>query len=162
MLPRNEIWNCLINSKFKALYMCLCSEKADNIGRLYSIALSLGSASSVAAWAVWKEYPYVWAIIVGFAQLLHIIKPYIPFIGNDKEYLEMSFRFEELYIDYNKLWKSYEREEVNDKKAGDKLSELYKKEIEIEKSNKKTPCPNFKRLSKKARTQLDTFLKLHY
>ena len=101
---RTRLWNNLSNIKFKALYTYEWSRKATFFGNVYSLFLALTSSGCVAAWAFWQDNPNVWASIVTFAQVLHIAKPYIPLIRNDKSFLEMSFGFEALYLQYEKLF----------------------------------------------------------
>ena len=83
---RDRLWYYLQNAKFKAGYLCELSKTASTWGNIYSFILALGSAGSVAAWAIWNEFPYVWASIVGISQILHVAKPYIPFLKNDNRH----------------------------------------------------------------------------
>ena len=105
---RNRLWDNLQNAKFKSEYLSKVSKRAHNWGNGYSFFLSFASASSVAAWTVWSDIPGVWAAIVSISQLLHIAKPYFPFLKNDRELFEIGFQYESLYILYEKLWFKYE------------------------------------------------------
>jgi hypothetical protein len=87
---RTRVWNNLANIKFKALYTSECSNLAGTCGRIYSFLFAFTSTSSAATWAIWNRYPFFWAFIVGFSQLLSVIKPHIPFVKNDKAYLVKS------------------------------------------------------------------------
>jgi len=100
---RIRIWNQLANIRFKGLYTHRCSRRADTFGRAYSFFLAFVSTSSVAAWAIWTKAPGVWAAIVTVAQVLHIGKPYLPFMKHDKQFLEMSFEFEALYLQSRRM-----------------------------------------------------------
>lgn len=143
---RERVWNNLANIKFKAIYTFQCSRLADNIGRCYSLFIAIVTTSSVAAWAIWKKYPLLWACIVGLAQVLLIAKPYIPIINRDKDYLEMSFEFDNLYLRYERLWYAYEKGNLKEDDVEKRFYELRNNEIEIEKSHKQAPCPRLKRL----------------
>jgi len=147
---RMRIWNNLANIKFKVIYASECSRFADKTGNIYSFFLSIASASSVAAWALWQRIPGLWAGIVAIAQVLHIAKPYIPFMKHDKEYLEQSFEFETLYLGYEKLWFEYEDGRIEEMKAEEVFYKFREKETEIERSYKNACCPNFKFILDKA------------
>ena len=142
---RDRIWKCLVNIKFKALYTCECSKKADMYGRLYSFIIALASATSIATWAVWKAVPSLWATIIAVSQVLHVAKQYFPFIKNDKSFLEMSYDFEALYLDLERLWYSLENGSINQKEAEQLFYEHRKRELEIEKTHKGVHCPEFKK-----------------
>jgi hypothetical protein len=106
---RDRLWHYLQNAKFKADYLCELSKRASTWGNIYSAFLALSSAGSVAAWAVWDQFPYVWAAIVALSQVLHVAKPYIPFLRYEKEYMELCFKYEFLFLKYEKLWFRYEK-----------------------------------------------------
>jgi len=41
--------------------------------------------------------------------VLHVAKPYIPFLRYEKEYMELCFKYEFLFLKYEKLWFRYEK-----------------------------------------------------
>ena len=159
---RTRIWNNMANIKFKAIYTGECSRCADQTGRAYSFFLSFTSASSVAAWVIWQSVPGLWASIVALAQVLHVAKPYLPFMKHDKDFLEMSFEFESLYLDYERFWVAYDDDRIPDEEAEAKFYALREKEIEIEKMHKQTHCPRFKKLIGKAERDAKTALTLNF
>lgn len=144
---RNRIWFHMANIKFKAIFTYECYRLAESLGRYYSLFLSFASATSVAAWAMWKQYPTVWATVVALAQLLHIAKPYVPLIKHDKDFLEMSFSFESLYLESEKLWSAFEGESISNEAAESQFYTLREKELSIEKSHKQAIFPRFKFLT---------------
>lgn len=160
---RTRVWNNLANVKFKALYTAQCSRWAYLGGNCYSFILAFASASSVATWAIWKLYPALWASIVGVAQLLHVAKPYVSFIGNDKDYLEMSFEFEGLYLEYERLWYDLENVRIESAQAEKQFYALRQKEIEIEKSHKHIGWwPRFEFLMQRIQRDTNTALALNF
>jgi len=159
---RTRIWNNLANIKFKAFYCSKCSSLAGTCGRVYSFFLSFASAGSVAAWAIWKQCPGLWATIVAIAQVLHIAKPYIPFLGSDKDFLEMSFDFERLYLLYERLWYDFENNTITTDQAGETFYQYREKEIEIERTHRATSCPEIGFLVRKAQRDTSTALALNF
>jgi hypothetical protein len=147
----------MANIRFKAFYCGHCSDLSDNCGRFVSIFLSLASAGSVAAWAIWKDTPGVWATIIGLAQLLHVAKPYLPFIGAEKELQSMSFEFDKLYLFYEQLWFDLENDKVSASKAETLFYQYREKEIEIER-NSKVRCPKISFLIAKAQNETESAL----
>lgn len=159
---RERIWYSLTNVKFKALYTCECSKIAERYGRLTSFILAVASASSIATWAVWKQVPIVWAAIIAGGQLLHIGKDYLPSIKNDKAFLEMSFEYEFLYLEYEQLWYAFEHKTVDETSAGQKFYQFRQKEVEIEKSHKDARCPTPKRRMKRINEATNRALNMNF
>jgi len=152
----------MANIKFKAVYTGECSRRADLIGRWYSCFLAFASASSVAAWTIWKTIPDLWAGVVGFGQVLHLVKPYLPLIKNDKEFLEMSFAFESLYLEYERFWVAFDDDRIPNEEAEARFYVLREKEVEIEKMHKHVHCPRFQKLIAKADQDAKTALSLNF
>ena len=148
--------------KFKALYTCECSKKAERDGRFYSLFIALTSAGSIATWAVWKEIPSVWALIIAVSQVLHVAKPYFPFIKNDKAFLELSYEFESLYIEFEKLWYSFENRKMTTDEAEQQFYELRDKEYNIEKNHKKIHCPEFNSWKEKVNKATDSAININF
>lgn len=159
---RNRIWNNMSNIKFKALYTNALSRRSSLIGNIYSFFLSFASASSVAAWAIWKQYPLAWAIIISISQIMHIAKPYIPFIKYDKEFLEMSFDFEKIYLEYEMLWFDFENNRDASENIETRFYDLRAKENYVEKMHKHAQAPKWNRLIETVQQETYTALSLNF
>lgn len=159
---RTRVWNNMANIKFKAIYTGECSRLAERAGRSYSFFLSFASASSVAAWAIWQQVPWLWAGIVALSQVLHIAKPYLPFMKHDKDFLEMSFELEYLYLEYERLWVAFDDDRLSEAEAEKQFYVLREREIKIEQSHKQTHCPRFKRLIERVEQDAKTALALNF
>lgn len=155
---RTRIWNNLANIRFKAFYCDHCSTFSGTFGRVYSFFLSFVSAGCIAAWAIWQQYPILWAIIVAIAQVLHVARPYILFLKSEKEFLAMSFEYKHLYLLYERLWYDFENEVIIGELAEKKFYELREKEIQIERMYQSTHTPKINFLMSKA--QHDTYSEL--
>ncbi len=159
---RDRIWNNLYNIKFKAIYTCECSKKADQYGRYYSLFLAITSTSSIAAWTIWEKVPYLWAIIIAVSQFFHIAKPYFPFIKHDKAFLELSYEFETLYLEFEKLWFCFENEKFTTDEAERRFHEFRDKELNIEKTHKEAHCPKCDNWIKKANKATDDAININF
>jgi len=159
---RTRVWNNLANIKFKGFYCGRCSSLASRCGRSYSFFLAFASAGCVAAWAIWRELPGLWAAIVAIAQALHIAKPYIPFLGSDKDFLEMSFDFERLYLEYERLWYDLENGVISEEQAEEAFYEYRHREVEIERTYKAVRCPEMRFLLSRALRDTETALALNF
>jgi len=159
---RTRIWNNLANIRFKAFYCNHCSAFSGTFGRVYSFFLSFVSTGCIAAWAIWQQYPILWAIIVAIAQGLHVARPFIMFLKSEKEFLAMSFEYKHLYLSYERLWYDLENEVVTAERAEKKFYELRKKEIQIERTYQSTHTPEINFLMSKAQRDTDSELSLNF
>lgn len=155
---RNNIWYSLVDVKFRAIFLDECSRLASFTGQVYTIFMAFVASTSVATWAIWSKYPAIWAGIVAISQLLHIIKPHVPFFKRGGVYRDISIKLESLYLQYEKLWYKLEKDSLNyNKKAEKELYILREEELEIERRYKLHP-PRFQWLIKKSRNELDNTL----
>jgi hypothetical protein len=159
---RDRIWTQLANTKFKALYSCECSKVAGNYGRLYSFALAFASCSSVAGWNIWTTYPGIWGFIIIAGSLMHLAKPLFPFSRQEKVFLETSFEFENLYLEYEKLWYAFERNTIDEATAEQRFWKCRQRANQIQKKMNNLHCKeNADRMSRiDAKTK--AYLSIHF
>lgn len=159
---RTRIWNNLSNIKFKAYYCSRCSAFASRCGGVYSFLLSGIATTCVAFWTIWGQYPVIWANIIAVSQLLHIARPHMPFLGQEKDYLSTSYAYESLYLQYERLWYDYESENFDSKKIEEIFYKFRQTEIDIEKSHKAASYPDIDFIIKKAHRDTCSFLSLNF
>jgi hypothetical protein len=49
------------------------------VQRLINVLLAITSSGAIAAWAVWKEFPVVWAAVIAISQVITAVKPLLPY-----------------------------------------------------------------------------------
>jgi hypothetical protein len=81
---------------------------------------------------------------------------------HDKDFLEMSFEFESLYLEYERFWVAYDDDRIPDDEAETRFYELREKGLEIEKMHKHTPCPEFKGLMAKSDQKSTSAIALNF
>jgi hypothetical protein len=142
---RSPVWNRLVQTKFNAIYMCDLARQSRKFGNLYSGFLAIVSTYGVTTWAIWQQHQTTWAITVGSAQILQIAKPFLPFLKSDKDYLAMSFEFEDLYLEYVSLFTEIESGSLGETEILKRFTALKKKENDIAKKHKDVLCPRVRR-----------------
>lgn len=109
---RDMVWNSQADYYFKASVMGYAIQRFQRIDRRLNIILALASSSSVAAWAIWKEIPYVWGAIIALSQVIQTVKPYFPYSryirelnDKNKKLQAINLRLEMLFyeIDYGNV-----------------------------------------------------------
>ena len=155
---RVKIWNNMSNVKFKGLYTSKCARKAQWLSNMISFIIAVVSSSSIAAWSIWNKVPSAWATIIAASQFLHIAKQYIPTVKNENAFLEMSFEFEALFLEYEKLWYNSETKRHETHKIAEIYHELRAKELSIEKSHKTVFCPEPAKLIERTQTEVHSIM----
>lgn len=89
-------------------YSCICYQKyyskALTIERVVNALCACVSAVGIAGWAIWKEYPLAWSIIIAVSQTVTVIFPYTPY---KKRRIALDYlipRLRALKIEVDKIW----------------------------------------------------------
>src|SRR5258706_183583 len=106
---RQQVWSGLCNLKFKGYVLSFLVERFQKWDRSINIFLAVASSTSIAAWAVWKVEPMIWAGIIAFSQLVTVTKPYFPYYKYVKELNSKLLRIENLNLEFEKLWNNIQR-----------------------------------------------------
>ena len=64
-----RFWNLLKELKAQEIYLQLYACRDESIDKTINIILAVASSSSIAAWAIWKEFQIVWAVLIATAQV---------------------------------------------------------------------------------------------
>jgi hypothetical protein len=80
------------------------------------------------------------------------------FLKSEKDFLEMSFEFENLYLRYEQLWYDFRDGTIDDAAAKTSINELRAKEVEIEKAGVR--CPRIQRWMDRVAAEVKSVLKL--
>jgi len=76
---QQKYWNQLKELKVHVYYVQGYAVKQNKYDQMINIFLAITSSSSIAAWALWKEYQFVWACIIAASQVITAVKPLLPF-----------------------------------------------------------------------------------
>ena len=97
-------WNQMIELKVAAGYI---RRYRDDLGRkvtLLGTLKAVASSGGIAAWAIWKEYAFVWGAIIAAAQLLDALKEVFPFSKIHKAASEHAIVLNSMLIDALLEW----------------------------------------------------------
>ena len=68
------------------------------------MVLAIASSSSIGAWAIWREYSWVWAGIIAFSQVVTAATPFLPYKKIIKSYSALIHELEDLMIKSESKW----------------------------------------------------------
>lgn len=158
----NKIWAILCNMQFKAYYIDFQVTLFQKYDRNINIFLAFASSTSIAAWAIWKEYDMLWAVIIATSQIITVIKPYFPFYKYVKELNLKYTRLVNINVDIEKLWDSYSHNQITNAEASSLYYSLKKDCNEILKFSDDSVFGQSKKIEKKANECTKNYLETNY
>lgn len=120
--------------QLKAASICIRLYR-DRLGwrvRVVEIIKAVASSGGIAGWAVFREYPLVWASIIAAAQFLDAIKNVFPFAKNHKAASNLTVAFELLWIDAEEEWESIYAGKLSEDAITKRRTKLRKLQLEAE------------------------------
>ena len=97
-------WTQLVTLKVVALYVRRYrDEQAWWITRI-GVFKAVVTSGTIGAWAIWKDYAFVWGILLGAAQILDAAKEFIPQTKNRRSASEFVGAIETIIIDARFEW----------------------------------------------------------
>jgi hypothetical protein len=83
---RNQInyWNILYDLSVYFHYLQIYQERDQAIIRYITIFTAVTSSSSIAAWAIWQNVSWLWAIIIALSQVVNVIASFLPYKQREK------------------------------------------------------------------------------
>ena len=97
---QEKYWKYMVQIKAWIFYLDVYTEDSYRWDRIINIVVAIASSTSIAAWAIWKKYSFVWSIIIAISQVLTTIKGFLPY----SKRLKMLVPFmEDLKFPYNKI-----------------------------------------------------------
>jgi hypothetical protein len=84
------------------LYRDYLGKRVSALGTLRAIA----SSGSIAAWALWKEYAFVWGAIIALSQVADALRDVFPFTKKHKAASEHTITLGSIFIDAQLEWEN--------------------------------------------------------
>jgi hypothetical protein len=159
---RTQIWGALCNLQFKSYCLTLLVKKNQHWDRNINVFLAIASSTSIAAWAIWKVTPIIWASIIAVSQVLTVVKPYFPYFKYVKEFNLKCVRLELMNIEYERLWHRLQNKKVTDDEADEQYFELRKQTSEILNFSDDTIFEVTPLIEKKANEMMKNYLQTNY
>ena len=159
---RTQIWGSLCNLQFKSYCLALLVKRYQRWERNINVFLAIASSTSIAAWAVWKVTPIIWASIIAISQILTVVKPYFPYFKYVKEFNLKCIRLEIINIEFERLWHKLQTKKITDDSADDLYFDLRKQISELLNFSDDTIFEVTPTIEKKANERMKYFLQTNY
>lgn len=127
----------MVQIKAWIFYLDLYEENSYKWERRINIFSAVVSSTSIAAWAIWQQFSYIWSIIIAVSQVLNAIKVFLPY--NTRLKATISF-LEDLKFLYNRIeydWFKVSEGELTEEEINDILFAFKDEFTNIENKNLK-------------------------
>ena len=81
---QDRYWNFMIELSVHMYYLEEFLRYYQTIERRIKYLLAITSSSSIATWAIWQKYSFLWAFLIACSQVLNAIKHLFPFAQREK------------------------------------------------------------------------------
>lgn len=133
--PRRQpdlYWKQLTQLKAASVCIRLYRNRVARWVKAVEIIKAVASCGAIAAWAVWKEWPYVWSGIIAASQFLDATKHVFPFAKQHKAASDLTVALELLCIDAEVEWESIYAGKVPNEGITERRARLARVQLEAE------------------------------
>lgn len=155
---KEKYWNYMVALKYQLFYLGEYIDHSYKWDTYLNWFLACASTSSIGAWAIWKEFNYVWSIIIAGSQVINALKAQLPYSKRTKFLPKLYSELSELFNEYDYWWYKVSNDKLSEEEINDKLKELVEKDNKI--SNKylmENHLPVKNKFCNKAQIQLENY-----
>jgi hypothetical protein len=147
-------WNQMLQLKGALSYTCLyrnyLGRWVTGLGALRAIA----SCGGIAAWAIWKEYAFIWGTIIAVSQVMDALKDVFPFAKLHKACSEHAITLSYLFVDAELEWESVYAAKYADDEIMSRIHKL--KKVKLDAEGKSFPDGLFPKSSFRAQAEQES------
>jgi len=158
-----QYWVELQALKAHVNYVELYQLRSESIERWINITLAVMSSASIGGWAIWKEYAFVWGVLIMASQVVSVIYKFLPFKSRIKPLSSAGVELSVLADEAERAWFDVAKGELTEREINDQRFAIRQKKSAIMKSAfSGMVLPENPRLMKKAEDQMRAYFKSHY
>ena len=144
-------WQEFLDLKRDARYIDLYQARTENIERTIGAFTAITSSSSIAAWVIWRDLSFVWALVIAGSQALSAVKEYLPYKKRLRALAALSPELNALSIAAENDWFEVSRGILDEQQIHSLQMKLKKKKQElVHKNFAQYSLPDYKRLLQRA------------
>jgi hypothetical protein len=128
-------WDQMFELKVEVSYIRLYRNSLGNSVTALAALKAIASCAGIAAWAIWREYAFVWGAIIAASQVVDALKDVFPFAKRHRAAAELALTLENLFIDVQLEWEGVFAGRYSDDETMNRLHQLRKLKLEVEKRN---------------------------
>ncbi|WP_417911315.1 hypothetical protein [Candidatus Electronema sp. PJ] len=126
------IWKQLYRVNVRSIYLEKLLKRNEATDRYINMFLAIASSSSIAGWALWNKYVYVWTTIIALSQVINAILPYLPYKERIKSLSGLARDLRQLGIMIERTWLDIAAGDLPEAKMRSLYYDYLKNEAEYE------------------------------
>lgn len=160
---QEKYWRLLEDQKISTRYYYLYSNKLEKTDRLVEMIITISSSGSIASWAVWQEFPMLWASIIVGGQFLMTIKSYLPFKSRLKALSAIRKGLSSVVIKTENNWFEVSNGSMTEAEINELLTQQRELFLSIlSEGLENVTLPDDDKLIRKAEQDIGLYFKAHY
>ena len=159
---QQQYWQAMTVLKTDALYIHLYRDALAKWVTGLAALKAVASCGGIAAWAVWRQFAFVWGAIIAASQLTDALKDVFPFSKKHRAACEYGMTLDSLFIDVQLDWESIYSGRYSDDEIMKLLHQLRKLQLDAE--NRHFPDGLAKRplLLERAKKEAEDYFRTSY
>ncbi|PTX94434.1 hypothetical protein [Opitutus sp. ER46] len=121
---QERYWRLLIQLKADAVYTGCYVERSEAWDNGIAMFSALVSSGSISAWAVWKKFDWLWALLVAASQVLNVVKQYLPFKKRILPVRAIAYAYEEIFLKAESRWFDVAQGNLTEAEINEMISDL--------------------------------------
>ncbi len=160
---QERYWKELVQLKIQSGYLNQYHIDSVRIDRAIKMFLAIASSGSIAAWAVWQQYPYVWATIIALAQVVTAVKAFLPYQRRSEGIVGLSSEIADALVFAEEHWFEVSEGELYDDDIHALTMQIRKRRILAQDRHfKQIPLPKSEKCVAAAADEADTYFNTFY
>jgi len=160
---QKKYWALLKELKTHVIYLHKYAEDADKWDKAINIFLAITSSSSIAAWAIWQKFQFLWAVLIALSQVVTVVIPFLPFKKRLKAINELNDKIQEISLECEKKWFLVSEGRLTEEEIHDLTINLKDKSFKAERKYfKNLVLPKKNKILSQAEKDADLYFKNNY
>jgi hypothetical protein len=137
---QERYWKKLTDKRYRLFYINEYYDQSVWVQRMINIFLAITSSGAIAAWAVWKQFPVIWAGIIAVSQVITAIKPYLPYEKRIEGIYEILIQLTVICNEVEAKWFYVANGSMTEEDINDLYYKFEKRWTDVETKNLKGDC----------------------
>jgi len=160
---QHRYWNQLIQLRVDSYYIHAYHEAMESRQTALNMFLAVAASASIASWAIWKQFAFLWATVIASSQLLSAVKHYLPFERRVKQLAPLSIDLDQLFLDAERQWYAVAEGQLPNQAIHEALISLKERRTKADHTYfKETALPSKPKLLKEAEQRATAYLSQSY
>ncbi len=106
----------LVEARVHVFYLHHYGALSEWRDKAVNICLAVTSSTSIAAWAIWQEFTWIWPTLIAGSQVISAVKPFLPYNQHRKTVVALADAYQLVCLQIESRWFSVAEGQLPDEK----------------------------------------------